>query len=262
MKCKRILVTFLIVSLLAALSLCCTVFAGNTTEFLDGSGAQADPYLIADSTHLQNVKNYPSACFKLVKDLSVSNMGLTTFTGTFDGGGHIISNLYYNLADSKSNGTNRAIGLFAKNNGVIRNLTLDKVSLYAQASGQSKKSILGGIAAESTSYGRFENCHVTSGTITAQTYYNPNWGGFVGYYASEATADGISVTLEIDADAREYIFLLAGYRNGRMITCHMVTQPKNTSIAHTFTRLREGDIVQVFVLEDGFAPVISATPVL
>ena len=152
--------------------------------------------------------------------------------------------------------------MFAKNNGVIRNLTLDKVSLYAQASGQSKQSILGGIAAESTAYGRFENCHVTSGTITAQTDYNPNWGGLVGYYASEATADGISVTLEIDADAREYTFLLAGYRSGRMITCHMVTQPKNTRIEHIFTRLREGDTVQVFVLADGFAPVISATPVL
>jgi len=79
--------------------------------------------------------------------------------------------------------------------------------------------------------------------------------------AAEATADGISVTLEIDADAREYTFLLAGYRNGRMIACHMVTQPKNTSIAHTFTRLREGDTVQVFVLEDSFAPVIPATPI-
>ena len=110
MKCKRILVTFLIVSLLAALSLCSTVFAGNTTEFLDGSGTQADPYLIADSAHLQNVKNYPSACFKLVKDLSVSNMGLTTFTGTFDGGGHTLSGLTKPFATTLS--------------GTVKNLTL------------------------------------------------------------------------------------------------------------------------------------------
>lgn len=174
-------------------------YSSSTQDFAGGSGVYYDPYLIETEAQLKAVKNYPQSHFLMIADITFSTSNRVNwtplcssgFSGVFDGGGHTISNLYYNLADSKSNGTNRAIGLFAKNNGVIRNLTLDKVSLYAQASGQSKKSILGGIAAESTAYGRFENCHVTSGTITAQTYYNPNWGGLVGYYASEATAGGI-----------------------------------------------------------------------
>ena len=79
--------------------------------------------------------------------------------------------------------------------------------------------------------------------------------------SAEATDKGVSVTLEIDPDAREYTFLLVGYRNGRMIDCRMVTQPKGTQIQHIFTRLREGDTVLAFVLDGSFAPVISGTPI-
>ena len=46
---------------------------GNTTEFAGGSGTVDDPYLILNKTNLNNVRNYPGSCFKLLCDITFSN---------------------------------------------------------------------------------------------------------------------------------------------------------------------------------------------
>ena len=174
-------------------------YSSSTQDFAGGSGVYYDPYLIETEAQLKAVKNYPQSHFLMIVDITFSTSNRVTwtplcssgFSGVFDGGGHTIRNLYYYTAQNSSSGYSLTAGLFAKNNGIIRNLTMKDVYLYAQASGQSKTSKLGAIAGDSTRYGLFENCHVTSGTITAQTYYSTNWGGLVGTYAGKAMAGGI-----------------------------------------------------------------------
>ena len=90
--------------------------SGNTTDFLGGSGTEADPYLISNKTHLNNVRNYLNANFKLMCDIDFADAdfaeggafynngkGFTPigswtnkFTGTFDGNGFAVKKLYIN----------------------------------------------------------------------------------------------------------------------------------------------------------------------
>lgn len=44
--------------------------AENTAEFLGGDGTAANPYLISDLTHLDNIRRYPDAHFHLIADLT------------------------------------------------------------------------------------------------------------------------------------------------------------------------------------------------
>ena len=85
-----------------------TVSAENTTEFLGGDGSEENPYLISTKEHLNNVRNYLDAHFKMVADIEFTEadfakggefynhgrgwlpIGLyeeAPFKGTFDGGG-------------------------------------------------------------------------------------------------------------------------------------------------------------------------------
>ena len=101
--------------------LCCfpvTGFAagGNTTEFAGGSGTAEDPYLVATKAHLDNVRFYVAANFKMIADIEFSDADFEkggafynngqgwepigyypdSFRGSFDGDGHSISNVYIN----------------------------------------------------------------------------------------------------------------------------------------------------------------------
>ena len=68
----------------------------NTTEFAGGLGTEKWPYIITSASHMNNVRSYPSAYFRMDADVDMSETSwypIGTFSGCFDGNGHVIKNL-------------------------------------------------------------------------------------------------------------------------------------------------------------------------
>lgn len=111
---------------------------------------------------------------------------LKRFTGTFDGNGHTISNLYVSTEG------NASAGLFATTGGIIKNLTVIDAKIY----GHYKAGVIAGDGL----CGKFENCKVDASNPAkpnvvlstphqTETGYNDanHVGGIVGYLSAEPT---------------------------------------------------------------------------
>ena len=151
----------------------------DNPKFEAGNGTETDPYIIATAAQLDEVRNFPSACFELSKDIDLSyylnsnSSGWTPikdFTGKFDGKKHTIKGLWISLS-SISN-----VGLFANIQGSSDNKRASVSNLFVNI---SKKGITGGSSVGgicgNLSYGNIENCKVT-GDISGYQYV----GGIVG----------------------------------------------------------------------------------
>lgn len=109
--------------------------------FDGGNGTLNDPYLVTDSDHLNNVRDFMDSHFKLTEDIMLENdtnegwvpFGYaqddyymtgdsTTFSGCFDGNGKTISNLKIKSRD-------KTTGFFAYVSGCVKNLNLDEVTI-------------------------------------------------------------------------------------------------------------------------------------
>ena len=152
----------------------------DNPKFEAGNGTETDPYIIATAAQLDEVRNFPSACFELSKDIDLSSYlnsnssgwtPIKDFTGKFDGKKHTIKGLWISLS-SISN-----VGLFANIQGYSDNERASVSNLFVNI---SKKGITGGSSVGgicgSLSYGNIENCMVT-GDISGAEYV----GGIVGY---------------------------------------------------------------------------------
>jgi hypothetical protein len=81
---------FIVTMLFGAISL------NVSAQYAGGTGTASDPYLIETAEQLQNVSKNATSCFLLKNDIDLSTgvwTPITTFTGTFDGGNHVISGL-------------------------------------------------------------------------------------------------------------------------------------------------------------------------
>jgi hypothetical protein len=103
--------------------------------FYKGAGTIGDPFTIKNCSNLNNMRLFSNYTFVLNNDLDMAECNITNwnggkgfepicnettpFTGTFDGGGYIISNLFINYTDMEY------VGLFGYvENSDIRNLGL------------------------------------------------------------------------------------------------------------------------------------------
>lgn len=150
----------------------------DNPKFEAGNGTETDPYIIATAAQLDEVRNFPSACFELSKDIDLSSYlnsnssgwtPIKDFTGKFDGKKHTIKGLWISLS-SISN-----VGLFA-NIQASYNKRASVSNLFVNISkkGITGGSRVGGICG-SLSNGNIENCMVT-GDISGYQYV----GGIVG----------------------------------------------------------------------------------
>jgi len=151
----------------------------DNPKFEAGNGTETDPYIIATAAQLDEVRNFPSACFELSKDIDLSSYlnsnssgwtPIKDFTGKFDGKKHTIKGLWISLS-SISN-----VGLFANIQGSSDNKMASVSNLFVNISkkGITGRSNVGGICGN-LSYGNIENCMVT-GDISGYQYV----GGIVG----------------------------------------------------------------------------------
>lgn len=151
----------------------------DNPKFEAGNGTETDPYIIATAAQLDEVRNFPSACFELSKDIDLSyylnsnSSGWTPikdFTGKFDGKKHTIKGLWISLSSIRN------VGLFANIQGSSDNKRASVSNLFVNISkkGITGGSRVGGICGN-LSYGNIENCMVT-GDISGYQYV----GGIVG----------------------------------------------------------------------------------
>ena len=157
---------------------------GGPAEFAGGSGITSDPYQIADWHHLHNVRNYRDSHFILVSDLDSTTADYTElgsptasegkgwqpigteddpFTGTFDGQGYEIRDLFINRPNEDY------VGLFSRvdGGGVIRNLGVvdADVTGYAGVGGLAGSN--GGNVSNSYSTGSLTGDIVVGGLVGA-----------------------------------------------------------------------------------------------
>ena len=150
----------------------------DNPKFEAGSGTETEPYIIATAAQLDEVRNCPSACFELSKDIDLSSYlnsnssgwtPIKDFTGKFDGKKHTIKGLWISLSSIEN------VGLFANIQGSY-NKRASVSNLFVNI---SKKGITGGGNVGGIcgilSYGNIENCMVT-GDISGYQYV----GGVVG----------------------------------------------------------------------------------
>lgn len=149
-----------------------TNFPNASTYDQIGSGTPDCPYILLNGTQFNNfaTNGDKSKHYKMDKDIDITdysnNWNPGDFSGTLDGGDNAIIGFNY------SNSAN-LFGLFNKNGGIIKNLTIS----FCSITNSSSNNNIGTIAC--SNYGTIENCHVSGkisgfnvGGIAATNYGN------------------------------------------------------------------------------------------
>lgn len=174
------------------------VWDGTWETWTQGSGTQADPYLIETPQHLawlarqvnKNDSTYNGVCFRLTNDLdmnslnweSIGNSTTNCFKGNFDGNNHFIDNVivrYYTDANGNAiNGT--YAGLF----GVIYNATIINLGVKSTitSNGGTQPGHVGGIVAMvKGSNNNISNCYHTGNiSFSGTSSVAGHRGGIIG----------------------------------------------------------------------------------
>jgi hypothetical protein len=181
----------------------------NFAVFAGGNGTPGDPYQIADWYQLDNVRNYLDSYFILVNDLASTTPGyselasstahgnkgwqpigegigadcnpIAPFTGTFDGQGYKIRDLFINRPDENG------VGLFFASLGLVRNVRV----VNANVTGGWGVGILGGASTNVI------NC-TSSGSVSGSDGVGGLIGGCIGSisesYSTASVSGGYAVS--------------------------------------------------------------------
>ena len=206
---------------------------GSIDTTFAGEGTEASPYQITSAAELAGFSslsqsnNFINKYFVMTVDVDLNNRQWTpvgNFLGSFDGQGHIISNLAIGTSGSYNSSYSK-VGMFTRiYNATIKNLGLEDISMYVSS------AMVGGLVGE-ISYGcTISNCFV-SGTIVNNYPTTYNYVGGLGGYASgsdlggklAATNCGCTVNVtSYDGDGRNYPITggLFGYAMGTITNCY------------------------------------------
>ena len=158
-----------------------------------------------------------------------------SFDGTFDGNGHVISNL--TVIDNTP--IHAVAALFGSVvNGTIKNLTVKNVNIQST-------HYAAGIVAYTSNTPTIENCHVIGGTITSTpeivgtSYDNGDKvGGIMGYATAGSTITGCSVE-GVNITGYRDLGGICGYTAGTVTNCTV----KNVTITQDDTNgYKDGDM--------------------
>lgn len=171
--------------LLAVLLFSCVLLAGSAAAY-SGGGSLGNPYLINTEADLRQLSSdvsggntYSGTYFQMNNDTRLTQEftpigkgGSNKFSGTFDGNGHVISNL--NIGDMSL----EHAGLFGNTNGAtIRNLGVEVMKVSA-SSGPDASS--GGISWGHMPLGSISNCYVAGPGSIISSSSSSSSSGIVG----------------------------------------------------------------------------------
>ncbi|MEN6307613.1 MAG: GLUG motif-containing protein [Anaerohalosphaeraceae bacterium] len=187
-----------------------------------GSGTAEDPYQIWTPEEMNTIGLNPgdwASHFKLMADIDMSaytgtqyniiGNDTTDFTGTFEGGRHIINNLTYITSEAVNN-----VGLFGPAiDATIKNLGVEHVSI------SSGGSCIGGLVGL-TIHSSITSCYVTGsvrGTDTIGVLVGINFGSLTECYATGSVSGNGNIGG------------LVGYNGGTLIACYATSSVNGTS---------------------------------
>ena len=177
------------------------------SEYFKGEGTEDEPYQIWSAEDLTNLAYvvdtehgniHPNPCtglyFEMMQDIDLSTVcgkdiggeevswmpvGVHgSFSGTFDGGGHKITNLYINNLNRKN------LGVFGKiYRGTVKNLTVYG-EVHSNVSGQIGSEYYGGVGGVVgfNQAGTVENCHNYATVDDPESSNAETIGGVVGFH--------------------------------------------------------------------------------
>lgn len=172
------LITFSIV-------LVCNNYA-YSQQFAGGSGTEADPYIILNAEHLNNVREFQDSWFRQDADIDFNlppndiygnwvpiggNGTDIRFTGHYNGNGHVIKNLNVVVVGKPNVGLFGHIGENGTGATSIRNLGLLNVTVIG---GRGTGALVGRVTGNQNT--QIENCYVDGGSV----YGEGATGGLVG----------------------------------------------------------------------------------
>lgn len=160
----------------------------SSPKFQAGSGTEQDPYQITNAQQLKYISKALNAHFVLTADISLNEEAAgsgwdpigkqeTPFTGTLDGQGHIIKNMWMKRP------TTNGVGLF----GYISGASITGIRLEISSIGLTGGQYVGGICGCVSGTSTISKCSV-KGTLSGKDYVGGLCGG-----SNEIIWDGYSV---------------------------------------------------------------------
>lgn len=145
---------------------CMILVSLTLVSALQGSGTEQDPFIISDCGKLSEIQYDQQSYYIITNDIDCHNSiwgswtPIPTFTGTLDGQGYTISNLYMSGVDN--------MGLFGQlGGGTLKNINLENVSV-------SGVFYVGGLV------GRYNSGHIEFCSVTGNIVGYSRVGGLVG----------------------------------------------------------------------------------
>ena len=173
-----------------------------------------------------------------------------TFTGTFEGNGHTIGNLYVNVSSS-SDFRRENVGLFQYlgSTAILRNVGLigEYMSIKVVTTGDSSSGVAGGLAG-GASGSRISNCYA-AGTIVSTTSQSSSFsGGLVGDIESGVTLTNCYTTGNVLSSTsgnsfRSYAGGLVGLAQSGDITTNCYSTGNMTSTATNANNAHAGGLI-------------------
>ena len=208
-------------------------------SFDGGDGSSGNPYLISTREQLELIREHPDRSYRLISDIDLSDSpwvpigdsgsgSYSRFSGTLDGGGHIISGMVIDSTAHVNSGGAHS-GLFAIiDNGTVCNLRM--VGIDMSPIKDDSGTLRVGAIAGTIIGGTLSDIHV-QGRITCSEGYKANVyaGGVVGAVDKFGTPHRVQITncvSEVDLSSfgnDAYSGGIVGFING-----------SNTSISYCF----------------------------
>lgn len=171
MKTKKKLFFFAFLFVVMASPVNLKAAACEHNIFTQGSGTNADPWLISTPLQVDHVRAHPSSSFKLTRNINMedSETGIIweiipEFTGVLDGNGYTISKLQNRIIHNRNK---YVLGFINLNRGTIKNLTLSDYELQDSHGNESEAIPRGGIVGDNR--GRIFNCETKGLDISAKS---------------------------------------------------------------------------------------------
>ena len=238
----------LLALVLCAALLCIGAAAAGTedaSQFAGGNGSKTNPYQIENAEQLKAVEDNLSASYVLTANINLDGeekpwtpIGSDkdhAFTGTFDGNGHTISELYIN-SNSKYAGLFGYVGA----RGTVKNLTVEgKVNRDATQLDYAY-TYTGGIVGYNggTVEGCTNKCDVT---VSANDYAYT--GGIVGYNGGTVSDCTNKVNITVTVADAAYTGGVAGVNNGTVSYCNNSGDVSGQTVASNMPIVNTGGVV-------------------
>ncbi len=183
----------------------------SSVPLITGAGTVENPYLIEELEQFSYIGYELSAAYKLASDIDLAGgtwipVGTLAapFTGSFDGGGHRISDFVINAASSYN-------GLFGyAKTATLKNLEIDN----AEIKQSSSYSYIGGLA------GYLEGCTTSNISLSGITVSGGMYTGGLAGYMIEGSMSGCSVRGRVSSGGKARVGgLIAHLTSGAVTQC-------------------------------------------